>query len=138
MPHYRASRHAIARLTERFPALAKIAGQGLAAAQWLARLAARAHVTSQQEGMDLMLCVELPMVGGMQRIYLPVTPLGHDDTWVIRTVLNEEHGLANLAAAADRHHAAACVAWRARKGFTRPYVRSHYPERTSHHRHIAA
>lgn len=137
MPHYRTSHHAIDRLTERFPDLAKVAGHGLAAAQWLARLAQRAHVVAQQAGMDLMLCLEMPMAGGLQRIYLPVTPLGHD-IWIIRTVLTEEHGLANLAAAAARHDDAASAAWRARKGFTRPYVRAHHAKSTAPHRHLAA
>jgi AraC-like DNA-binding protein len=39
MPTYLASRHAVARLLERFPALAPVAGHGLAAAQWLGCLA---------------------------------------------------------------------------------------------------
>ena len=119
MPRYLASHHAAARLLERFPALAPVAGRGLAAAQWLARLATRARVASQQSGMDLMLCLELTLVDGPARIYLPVTP--HEgDTWSIRTVLTEAQALANLANHADEARAA----WRARKGFTRPYARS--------------
>jgi hypothetical protein len=117
MPRYLASHHAVARLLERFPALAPVAGRGLAAAQWLARLAARATVAAQQSGMDLMLCLDLPLVGGIQRIYLPVTPRP-GDTWTIRTVLTEAQALANLASHADEARAA----WRARKGFTRPWT----------------
>jgi hypothetical protein len=118
MPRYLASLHAVDRLLERFPALAPVAGHGRAAAQWLGRLAARAHVAAQQSGMDLMLCLDLPLVGGLQRIYLPVTPRP-GDTWTIRTVLTESQALANLASHGD----AARVAWRVRKGFTRPYAR---------------
>lgn len=117
MPRFLASHHAVARLLERFPALAPVAGHGLAAAQWLARLAARATVAAQQSGMDLMLCLDLPLVGGVQRIYLPVTPRP-GDTWTIRTVLTEAQALANLASHADEARAA----WRARKGFTRPWT----------------
>lgn len=130
MPRYLASHHAVARLLERFPALAPVAGHGLAAAQWLARLAARARVAAQQSGMDLMLCLDLPLAGGPARIYLPVTPRA-GDTWSIRTVLTEEQALANLAQRADETRAA----WRGRKGFTRPYARR---QRTSHHAFVAA
>jgi hypothetical protein len=94
MPRYLASHHAVARLLERFPALVPVAGRGLAAAQWLARLAARARVAAQQSGMDLMLCLDLPLAGGPARIYLPVTPRA-GDTWSIRTVLTEAQALAN-------------------------------------------
>jgi hypothetical protein len=122
MPRYLASHHAVARLHERFPALALAAGHGLAAAQWLARLAARAEVAAQQAGMDLLLCLELPTTAGPARLYLPVTPHS-GDTWSIRTVLTEEQAQANLAQRADENRAA----WRARKGFTRPFARSHRP-----------
>jgi len=118
MPRYLATPHAVARLLERFPALAPVAGHGLAAAQWLGRLASRATVAAQQSGMDLMLCLDLPLVGGPQRIYLPVTPRP-GDTWTIRTVLTETQALANLASHADQVRAA----WRTRKGFTRPWTR---------------
>ena len=118
MPRYLASHHAVARLLDRFPALVPVAGHGLAAAQWLGRLAARAKVAAQQSGMDLMLCLDLPLAGGMQRIYLPVTPRP-GDTWTVRTVLTEAQALANLASHADEARAA----WRVRKGFTRPCVR---------------
>ena len=118
MPRYLASAHAIARLHERFPALSLAAGHGLAAAQWLARLAARAEIAAQQAGMDLLLCLELPTANGPARLYLPVTP--HcGDTWTIRTVLTEDQANANLAQRADAGRAA----WRARKGFTRPFTR---------------
>lgn len=119
MPRYLPSRHAVARLLERFPALAPVAGHGLAAAQWLGRVAARARVAAQQSGMDLMLCLDLPLAGGVARLYLPVTP-HPGDTWTIRTVLTEEQARANLEQRADK----ARVAWRVRKGFTRPYARS--------------
>lgn len=118
MPRYRTSRHAVDRLLERFPALAPVAGHGRAAAQWLGRLAARATVAAQQSGMDLMLSVDLPLAGGPQRVYLPVTPQS-GDTWTIRTVLTEAQALFNLAEQAD----AVRAAWRARKRFTRPYAR---------------
>ena len=124
MPHYLASPHAVTRLLERFPVLAPVAGHGLAAAQWLARLATRAEVAAQQAGKDLMLCLELPLASGLTRIYLPVTPR-HGDTWTIRTVLTEEQALANLR---DRDEAIR-AAWRAKKGFTRPYARR---DRTHH------
>ena len=124
MPTYLASRHAVARLLERFPALAPVAGHGLAAAQWLGRLAARAKVAAQQSGMDLMLCLDLPLAAGPARIYLPVTPRA-GDTWTIRTVLTEEQAQANLAGHADQARAA----WWARKGFTRPFARR---QRSSH------
>lgn len=118
MPRYLASHHAVARLLERFPALAPVAGHGLAAAQWLGRLAARAQVAAQQSGMDLMLCLDLPLAAGPTRIYLPVTPQP-GDTWTIRTVLTADQANANLAQRADAGRAA----WRARKGFTRPFTR---------------
>jgi hypothetical protein len=118
MPRHLASHHAVVRLLERFPALAPVAGHGLAAAQWLGRLASRATVAAQQSGMDLMLCLDLPLVGGPQRIYLPVTPRP-GDTWTIRTVLTETQAQANLASHADQVRAA----WRTRKGFTRPWTR---------------
>jgi hypothetical protein len=118
MPRYFASPHAVARLIERFPALAPVAGHGLAAAQWLGRLAARAKSAAQQSGMDLMLCIELPLVSGPARLYLPVTP-HPGDTWTIRTVLTEAQAVANLANRADEERSA----WRARKGFTRPWMR---------------
>jgi len=66
----------------------------------------------------------LPLASGLTRIYLPVTPR-HGDTWTIRTVLTEEQALANLRTRED----AARVAWRTRKGFTRPYARR---DRASH------
>jgi hypothetical protein len=118
MPRYLASAHAVARLHERFPALSLAAGHGLAAAQWLARLAARAEVAAQQAGMDLLLCLELPTTAGPARLYLPVTPHS-GDTWSIRTVLTEEQATANLAQRADEQRSA----WRRRKGFTRPFAR---------------
>jgi hypothetical protein len=124
MPRYLASAHAVARLHERFPALSIAAGQGLAAAQWLARLAARADVVAQQAGMDLLLRLDLPTTAGLARLYLPVRPHPRD-TWIICTVLTEAQALANLAQRADQ----ARVAWRARKGFARPYARR------LHHRH---
>jgi hypothetical protein len=117
MPRYLASHHAVVRLLERFPALAPVAGHGLAAAQWLCRLAAHATVAAQQSGTDLMLCLDLPLAAGPTRIYLPVTPRP-GDTWTIRTVLTEAQAMANLASHADEARAA----WRARKGFTRPYA----------------
>lgn len=118
MPSYRATSHAIARLHERFPALSLAAGHGLAAAQWLARLAARAEVAAQQAGMDLLLCLDLPTAAGPARLYLPVTPHA-GDTWTIRTVLTEAQAQANLALRADEQRAA----WRRHKGFTRPFAR---------------
>jgi hypothetical protein len=124
MPRYLASAHAVARLLERFPALAPVAGYGLAAAQWLARVAARAKVTAQQSGTDLMLCLELPLVEGPIRLYLPVTPRP-GDTWTIRTVLTEAQAMTNLTSHADQARAA----WRARKGFTRPFA---HRDRTRH------
>ena len=120
MPRYLVTRHAIARLHERFPALAFAAGHGLAAGLWLARLAARAEVAAQQAGADLMLCLELPTTAGLARLYLPVTPRA-GDTWTIRTVLTEAQAYANLAQRAEEQRAA----WRTRKGFTRPYTRRH-------------
>jgi hypothetical protein len=120
MPRYLASHHAVDRLLERFPALAPVAGHGLAAAQWLARLAARAKVAAQQSGMDLMLCLDLPLAGGLQRIYLPVTPRPGDN-WTIRTVLTEGQVHANLSSRADEIRSA----WRRRKCFTRPFARRH-------------
>ena len=118
MPHFRASRHAIARLGERFPLLTAVAGQGRAAGAWLARIATRATVAGQQAGLDLLLAVELPTIAGPVRLFLPVTPhLGGD--WIIRTVLTEDQAPANLAACADAQRAA----WRVRKGFIRPYAR---------------
>lgn len=127
MPTYRASAHAVARLHERFPAFSLAAGHGLAAAQWLARLAARAEVAAQQAGMDLLLCLDLPTTAGSARLYLPVTP-HPGDTWTIRTVLTETQVQANLAQRADEQRAA----WRHRKGFTRPFAR------TQHASHRAA
>jgi hypothetical protein len=121
MPRYFASAHAVARLHERFPALSLAAGHGLTAAQWLARLAARAEVAAQQAGMDLLLCLELPTTAGPARLYLPVTPHS-GDTWTIRTVLTEQQASANLAQRAEAGRAA----WRVRKGFTRPYTRPDY------------
>jgi len=118
MPHYRATHHAVERLLERFPVLAPVAGHGLAAARWLARLAERTAVVAQQSGMDLLLAVELPLPGGPARLYLPVTP-HTGDVWCIRTVLTEAQALANLTSRADEQRAA----WRARKGFTRPWTR---------------
>jgi len=127
MPHYIASHHAVSRLLERFPAIVVVAGRGHAAAQWLARMASRSHVVAQQAGMDLMLSIELPMSGGPTRLFLPVTPKGHADTWIIRTVLTEDQGLANLMMAQARHRDASRAAWRSRKGFTRPFARSLTP-----------
>ena len=136
MPRYLASRHAVARLLERFPALTPVAGHGLAAAQWLGRLATRATVAAQQSGMDLMLCLDLPMQGSLARIYLPVTPQGHHDTWTIRTVLTEEQAQANITASRDRRSDASRAAWRDRKGYTRPFLRQSAGERV--HRHQVA
>lgn len=118
MPRYFASAHAVARLHERFPALSIAAGHGLTAAQWLARLAARAEVAAQQAGMDLLLCLDLPTTAGLARLYLPVTPHA-GDTWTIRSVLTEAQAQSNLAQRANQTRAA----WRAQKRFTRPYVR---------------
>ncbi|MFM2091088.1 MAG: hypothetical protein RLZZ127_1577 [Planctomycetota bacterium] len=126
MPRYLASAHAVDRLRERFPVLAPVAGHGLAAAQWLARCAGRAEVAAQQAGMDLLLRLDLPTVGGLARLYLPVTPHA-GDTWTIRTVLTEAQAHANLEASRQRRDEAVRTAWRARKGFTRPYVRRQRP-----------
>jgi hypothetical protein len=125
MPHYHASHHAVARLLERFPVLAPITGRGRAAAAWLERVTLRALVAAQQSQMDLMLRLDLPLAGGLVRLYLPVTPLGYHDAWTIRTVLTEDQAQANIAASTDRRHDAARTAWRVRKGYTRPYARQH-------------
>jgi hypothetical protein len=118
MPRYLATDHAIARLRERFPGLALVAGHGLAAKQWLARLASRAVVAGEQAGRDLLLRLELPTNAGPTRLYLPVTP-HPGDTWTIRTTLTEEQALANLESHANKVRAS----WRARKGFTRPHLK---------------
>jgi hypothetical protein len=114
MPRYLASHHAAQRLLERFPALATVAGSGFAAAEWLGQVAIRARVAAQQAGMDLMLCLDLPLVDGVQRLYLPVTPQGND-TWLIRTVLTNEQAIANLADARRRQQEYSRLAWRERK-----------------------
>lgn len=122
MTTYHVSRHAVDRLTERFPFLAPIAGTGSHAAIWLARSARHAQVAGQQRGLDLMLVLALPLVTDPLRLYLPVTPTT-GDSWTIRTVLTEDQGLANLADY-DRSHAEdSRQAWRTRKGFTRPWRR---------------
>jgi hypothetical protein len=97
MPRYLATRHAIQRFVERLP--------GITAP--LVELADRAVVVAQQAGMDLMLCVEV----GLERIYLPVTPTGRGDAWLIKTVLTEAQARANLAERESRVRAA----WRARR-----------------------
>lgn len=102
----------------------------ITAAHWLSRHAARAHVAAQQSGMDLMLCLDLPLVSGPTRLYLPVTPRP-GDTWTIRTVLTVEQAEANLAQQAEKSRAA----WRVRKGFTLPSARR---QRTAHHALVAA
>lgn len=122
MTTYHASHHAVDRLTERFPVLAPIAGIGSHAAIWLARSAPRAQVAGQQCGHDLMLVLDLPLVTGPLRLYLPVTPMA-GDAWTIRTVLTEEQGMASLAAYDRGHAEGARQTWRARKGFTRPWQR---------------
>jgi hypothetical protein len=105
MPRYLATRHARQRFIERLP--------GISAS--LVELAEHAAVVAQQAGMDLMLCVEV----GLERVYLPITPTGRGDAWLIKTVLTEAQARANLAERAERSRAA----WRARKGFTRPWTR---------------
>lgn len=115
MPHYLASHHAVDRLLERFPALASLAGRGATAAQWLGEKAAEARVAAQQAGMDLLLCLELPAATGWIRVYLPVTPQGRHDTWVIRTVLTPEQAAHNLAINTSHWHQRCQDAWRARK-----------------------
>lgn len=117
MPRYLASHHAVDRLIERFPTLTTVAGTGRSAAQWLERIAIRAKVAAQQAGLDLMLVLDLPMVGGPIRIYLPVTPVDHGDVWNIRTVLTEEQGQANISMARVRQRDESRKAWRRRKGY---------------------
>ena len=112
MPRYIASAHAVDRLRQRFPALAAVAGHGLAAAQWLARRAARAEVAAPQAGFDLLLRLDLPTAAGLARLYLPVTPQP-GDTWTIRTVLTEAQAQASLAQRAAEQRAE----WRRHKGF---------------------
>jgi hypothetical protein len=115
MPRYLASHHAVDRLLERFPAIATLAGQGTAAALWLAERAAQAQVAAQQTGMDLLLYLDLPVTAGWIRVYLPVTPQGRHDTWVIRTVLTPEQAAHNVAVCASRWQERCRDAWRARK-----------------------
>ena len=115
MPRYLASRHAVDRLLERFPALAPIAGKGVAAAKWLSRVAARARVAAQQAGMDLLLRLELPLADGPTPVFLPVSPTGRGDAWVIRTVLTEEQAHANLAERDERRR----TAWREQRMYGR-------------------
>jgi hypothetical protein len=97
MPRYLATRHAIQRLVERLPGITTS----------LVELADRAVVVAQQAGMDLMLCVDV----GLERVYLPVTPTGRGDAWVIRTVLTEAQARTNLAERESRVRAD----WRARR-----------------------
>lgn len=97
MPRYLATRHAIQHFVERLP--------GISAS--LVELADRAVVVAQQAGMDLLLCVEV----GLERVYLPVTPTGRGDAWLIKTVLTETQARANLAERHERSRAA----WRARR-----------------------
>ncbi len=97
MPRYLATRHAIHRFVERLPGISVS----------LIELADRAVVVAQQAGMDLLLCVEV----GLERVYLPVTPTGHGDAWLIKTVLTEAQARANLAERDQRSRAA----WRARR-----------------------
>jgi hypothetical protein len=92
MPRYLATGHAIQRFIERLP--------GISAS--LIELADRAVVVAQQAGMDLLLCVEV----GLDRIYLPVTPTGRGDAWLIKTVLTEAQARANLAERDQRSRAA--------------------------------
>lgn len=115
MPRYLASHHAVDRLLERFPTLVALAGRGTAAAQWLGAKAAEARVAAQQAGMDLLLCLELPTATGWIQVYLPVTPQGRHDTWVISTVLTPEQAARNLARSASRWQQRCQEAWRARK-----------------------
>ena len=96
MPRYLASHHAVQRFVERLP--------GISAS--LVELADRAAVVAQQAGMDLMLCVEV----GLERIYLPVTPTGRGDAWLIKTVLTEAQARVNVAERDERIRAA----WRSR------------------------
>lgn len=96
MPRYLATRHAIQRFVESLPGTAS-----------LVELAGRAVVVAQQAGMDLMLCVEV----GLERVYLPVTPTGRGDAWLIKTVLTEAQARANLAERDQRSRAT----WRARR-----------------------
>ncbi len=109
MPHYRATHHAIDRLTERFPALVDQAADPYAAGRWLAQAAQRGQVAAQQIGMDLLLCVSVPEAAGDACIYLPVTPQPHD-TWLIRTVLTPAQAGRNLA----RQRAVRQEQWRVR------------------------
>jgi hypothetical protein len=114
MPRYLATRHATQRFVERLP--------GISAS--LVDLADRAAVVAQQAGMDLMLCVEV----GLERVYLPVTPTGRGDAWLIKTVLTEAQVRVNLAERTERSRAA----WRARKGFSRPWTRRSDARRYAH------
>ncbi len=114
MPSYLASRHAVDRLLERFPSVARIAGSGLAAAKWLATTTSQARVAAQQTGMDLMLCLEVTVDGEAARIYLPVTPMG-GGTWSIRTVLTESQARCNLAQGLQSRHERHQAAWRQRR-----------------------
>lgn len=98
MPRYLATRHAVQRFVERLP--------GISAS--LAELADRAVVVAQQAGMDLLLCAEV----GLERVYLPVTPAGRGDSWLIKTVLTEAQARANLAERQEQSRAA----WRVRRG----------------------
>lgn len=97
MPRYLATRHAVQRFVERLP--------GISAS--LVELADRAVVVAQQAGMDLLLCAEV----GLERVYLPVTPTGRGDAWLIKTALTEAQARANLAERRERNR----VAWRVRK-----------------------
>jgi hypothetical protein len=123
MTTYHAFHRATARLTERFPVLAPIAGVGAHAGLWLARSARHAQVVGQQQDIDLMLRLDPPMAGGVQHLYLPVTPQGHD-IWTIRTVLTEAQAVASLSTFASTNREARQQEWRTRKGFARAHRRT--------------
>lgn len=121
MPTYRATQHAVLRAQERFPDQAATCSSWGDWAIWLGRIALQGVVVAQQAGADLMLRVEVAAAGG-RVIYLPVSPVGCGDQWMVRTVLTEEQGRHNLAQAAARHRDAARATWRQRNGFSRPIV----------------
>jgi hypothetical protein len=135
MPTYRATQHAVIRAQERFPEQAATCSSWSDWAIWLGRTALQGAVVAQQAGADLMLRVEVPAAGGSV-VYLPVSPVGSGDQWTVRTVLTDEQGRHNIAQAEARHRDAARASWRQRKGFTRPYARTHGLQRHGHQRHL--
>lgn len=110
MPSYSISMHALDRLRERMPALARVLPGGsrnadIAAIQLVARWLQRAKPMGQQLGFDLLVSCRLPTCEGVQTLIAAVRPLFDRDRWVVCTVFTPEMAAESVRLAQEQRRA---------------------------------